>query len=232
MFDWMSALTADCLTCQDNKPKPKHRNDVSLEERENETTPFRTIHIDHKGPLHPPRNRNLHCLLVIDAFSRFLMVHPVTNTGAHATISAVEKRIHSFGFPQSIVHKRVTALIDTDIINWTKGWGITWRPRTTHSPLTDGKIETQNQHIAHHWRKFLNDAGNSWSSLAPKFALAHNTGVNYTTGKTPYEIVFATEHQISMSLKLGLYRNKHKLCCSEFCKDLPSHSHRENNLKN
>ena len=25
---------------------------------------------------------------------------------------------------------------------------------------------------------------------------------------------------------------KHKLCCSEFCKDLPSHSHSENKLKN
>ena len=35
-----------------------------------------------------------------------------------------------------------------------------------------------------------------------------------------------------MSLKLGLYRNKHKLCCYEFCRDLPSHSHCENNLKN
>ena len=35
-----------------------------------------------------------------------------------------------------------------------------------------------------------------------------------------------------MSLKLGLYRNKHKLCCSDFCRDLPSHSHSENNLKN
>ena len=35
-----------------------------------------------------------------------------------------------------------------------------------------------------------------------------------------------------MSLKLGLYPNKHKLCCFEICKDLPSHSHSENNLKN
>ena len=35
-----------------------------------------------------------------------------------------------------------------------------------------------------------------------------------------------------MSLKLGLYCNKHKLCCSVFCKNLPSHSHSENNLKN
>ena len=62
MFDWICALTADCLTCQHNKPKPKHRNEVPLEEWQNETIPLRTIHIDHKGPLHPPTNRNLHCL--------------------------------------------------------------------------------------------------------------------------------------------------------------------------
>ena len=232
MFDWICALTADCLTCQNNKHKPKHGNEVPLEEWQNETIPFRTIHIDHKGPLHPPSNRNLHCLLVIDAFSRFLMVYPVTNTGAQATISAVENWIHSFGIPQSIVHDRGTAFINTAFINWTKELGITLRPRTAHSPWTNRKIETQNQHIARYWRNFLNDAGNNWSSLAPKFAFAHNTSVNYTTGKTPYEIVFGTKPQIPMSLKLGLYRNKHKICCSDFCKDLPPHSHSENNLKN
>ena len=35
-----------------------------------------------------------------------------------------------------------------------------------------------------------------------------------------------------MSLKMGLYRNKHKFCCSNFCENLPSHSHSENSLKN
>ena len=35
-----------------------------------------------------------------------------------------------------------------------------------------------------------------------------------------------------MSLKLGFYRNKHKLCGSEFCKDIPPYSHSANNLKN
>ena len=35
-----------------------------------------------------------------------------------------------------------------------------------------------------------------------------------------------------MSLKLGLHRNKHKLCCSNFCENLPPHPHSENNLKN
>ena len=35
-----------------------------------------------------------------------------------------------------------------------------------------------------------------------------------------------------MSVKLGLYPNKQKLCCSEFCTNLPPHTHNENSTKN
>ena len=97
MFDWICALTDDCLTCKNKKPKPKHRNEVPLArsstkfQKQNETVPFRTIHIDHKGPLHPTSAGNVPCLLIIDAISRFLMVYAVRNTTALATITAVEK---------------------------------------------------------------------------------------------------------------------------------------------
>ena len=130
------------------------------------------------------------------------MVYPVRNTTDLATISIVKKWILSFGIPQSIMHDRGTAFINTDFINWTKELGINQRPRTGHSPWTNGKNENQNQHIARYWRNFLNDAGNNWLSAAPKFALAHNTSVNYTTGEKPYEIVFGTKPQITMSVKL------------------------------
>ena len=144
----------------------------------------------------------------------------------------LKKWIHSFGIPQSIIHDRGTAFIKSDFINWRKELGNTLRPRTADSPWLNGTVETQNQHIARFWRNFLNDAGTNWSSIAPKFAFAHNTSVNYTTGKTPYEIIFGTRQQIPMSLTVGLYRNKHKLCPLEFCKGLPSHSHSRNNIKN
>ena len=130
------------------------------------------------------------------------------------------------------MHDRGTAFINREFINWTKELRITSRPQTAHSPWTNRKIETQNQHNARFWQNFLNDAGNICSSIAPMFAFAHNTSVNYTTGKPPYEIVFGTEPQIPMSLKLEVYRNQHKFCCPEFCKDLTSHSHSEKNLKN
>ena len=186
MFDCLCALSADCLTCQNNKPKPKHKIEVPLEEWQDEITPFRTTHINHKGLLHPPSNPNLLCLWVLDAFSRFLMLYPVTNTGAQATTSTLENWIHSFGIPQSIVHERDNAFINSEFKNWTKELEITLRPQTAHSPWTNGKIETQNQHIARFCWNFLNDANKNWSSLAPKFTFAHNISVNYTTGKTPY----------------------------------------------
>ena len=72
----------------------------------------------------------------------------------------------------------------------------------------------------------------NWAPLAPKFSFAHNTSVNYTTGETPYEIVFHAKPQIPMSVKLGLYGNKHKLCCSEICIDLPPYAHDASSTKN
>ena len=104
MFDWITALTAYCLTFQNNKPKSKYRNKVPLEEWQNKTVPFCTVHIDHKGPLYPNSANNVQCLFIIDAFSRFLMVYPERNTTALATVAAVEMWILSFGIPQSIIH--------------------------------------------------------------------------------------------------------------------------------
>ena len=83
--------------------------------------------------------------------------------------------------------------INTKFANWTKEVGITLRPRTAHTPWTTGKVETQNQHNPRYWRNFLNDVGNNWSSLAPKFASAYFESINYKTGKSPYEIVFGTK---------------------------------------
>ena len=64
----------------------------------------------------------------------YLMVYPVRNTTALATISAVENWIPLFGIPQSITRNRRTAFINTEFINWTTELGINLRPHTAHSP--------------------------------------------------------------------------------------------------
>ena len=117
-------------------------------------------------------------------------------------------------------------------MHWTLEFGITFKPRTSYSPWTNGKVEVKIKNLANHLRGFINNTGSNWASLNNKFAFAHNIAINYSTGYTPYEIIFGIKPQIPISPKLGLLRDNRRNCFSEFCKDLPLQTHCENSCKN
>ena len=120
-FKWIVYLIEDCIECQTNKKKRHDLHEAPLEHRgELETTPFKTIQYDHKGPLRPSSNSNTHCLVVVDAFSRFLGANTIRDTGAQTTINASEKWIRSYGIPQKIVLDNGSAFKNNNFINWTK----------------------------------------------------------------------------------------------------------------
>ena len=80
---WIVNLIEYCIECQTNKTKRHHLHEAPLEQGgELETTPLKTIHIDHKGPPRPSSNSNTQCLVVVDAFSQFIGAYPVRDTGA------------------------------------------------------------------------------------------------------------------------------------------------------
>ena len=108
LYKLVSHLTANCLDCQKNKQK---RKDEAPLEKWTETVPFpfHTVHIDHKGPIKPPSNGNKHCLVVIDSFSRYIQIYPVSSTSASKTISALEQFFLTFGIPQKLVYDKGSA---------------------------------------------------------------------------------------------------------------------------
>ena len=166
-----------------------------------------------------------HCLVVIDAFWRFIQVYPVKSTDATHTIEAMSTFITFFEIPQKLVYDRGTSFMSTDFSTFLLEFGITHAPRTKWSPWTNGKVEIQNKHFSRFFRCFLSEAGNNWAKVACQFAFALNTSGNSSTGTTPYEIVFGFKPQLTISLKLGLVRDDNDLCQSEFCQSLPNHSH-------
>ena len=225
-------LLHDCLDCQKNKPKRKDLNEAPLQQwGQLETTPMKTIHIDQNGPLRPMSNGKNYCLVVVDAFSRYIQVYPCKHADSKETINLLEKYIASFGIPQQIIHDNGSAFISNDFVHGSFELGITLRPRTTYAPWTNGKVEVQNN-LTQYFRHFINDAGSDWSELTDKFAFAHNTAVNSSTGYTPYEIVFGIKPQIPISLKLGMFRDNDKRCISEYCTGLSLHVHSEESVKN
>ena len=117
-------------------------------------------------------------------------------------------------------------------MNWTHEFGIRLKPRTSYSHWTNGKVEEQKKNLANYLRSFINDTGFNWAKHTNKIAFAHNTAINYSTRYTPYKILFGIEPQIPISLKLGLLRDNRRNCISEYCKDLPLHTHCNNSCRN
>ena len=69
-----------------------------------------------------------HCLVVIDAFSRFLQVYPFKSTDATHTIEAISLFTTSFGILQKLVFDRGTSFMSTDFSAFLLEFGITHAP--------------------------------------------------------------------------------------------------------
>ena len=62
------------------------------------------------------------------------MVYPVNETGAQATIAAVEEWILHIGIPQSIIHDRGTAFSTQNLSTGLRSWELPCnRKQHTHS---------------------------------------------------------------------------------------------------
>ena len=92
MFKWIEILIFDFSNCQTNKSAPKDLNEAPLEPwGQLGAIPLHTLHIDHKGPLRPLSKGNRFCLVIVDAFSRFIHVYPSKNAETHETVNQLEK---------------------------------------------------------------------------------------------------------------------------------------------
>ena len=176
-------------------------------------------------------NGKNYCLVVVDAFSRYIQVQSCKHADSKETINLLEQYTTSFGIPQQIFHDIGSAFISNDFVHWSFELGITLRPRTTYAPWTNGQT-VQKRHLTQNFRHFINDAGSNWSKLTYKFGFAHKTAVNSSTDYTPYEIVFGIKPQNPISLKLGFLHDNDKQCISEYCTGLSFQVHSEESAKN
>ena len=101
IFKWIEMLTLDCLSCQTSESERKDLNEAPWEPwGQLEAIPLNTLHIDNKGPQQPFSEGHRFCLVIVDAFSRFIQVYPSKNAEALETVNQLEKFITTFRIPQ------------------------------------------------------------------------------------------------------------------------------------
>ena len=107
------------------------------------------ISIDTKGPLFPPSNGYNHLIVIVDAFTHYVVVNPVVSASAVNVLGTLfEHWITKFGIPENIVTDNGTEYINSDITHFCEMYDIRHKPRTTHAPWTIGLVKEQTAILA------------------------------------------------------------------------------------
>lgn len=70
--------------------------------------PFRTLHLDHYGPLETITDGYKHVLIIIDTYTKFVWLYPTKSTGTVEVINSLNILFDVFGLPKQITMDRDT----------------------------------------------------------------------------------------------------------------------------
>ena len=98
--------------------------------------PWSRIHIDHAV-----RFMNQDWLIVIDAFSKFPIIHPVRSTSAQSTIECLETDFALFGFPHALVSDNASSFTADDFEEWLSEKGVVHLTGAPYHPSSNGQVE-------------------------------------------------------------------------------------------
>ena len=182
--------------------------------------------MDTKGLITPSSQTKSYIHVIVDAFSHFVVTVPKKSNNAE---TAVKNLLHHwiviFGPPICLVTHRGSEYINTDMGYLRTLKGVRHSPRTPYSPWTKGLLEVQNKNIGTHIRMFLQNTPEDWAHQVHMYAFAHNSKPLSALNGSPHELVFHIRPRIPLIFDLNLNRNTNNTYISQYCSQLPEHSH-------
>lgn len=150
--------------------------------------PFHTVHADHLGPFVKTKQKNTHILVIIDAFSKFILLYPVKNTQTKYVISSFRDFIKLFGSPKRIISDRGKAFDNKAFQNFCSELAITHHLNATALPRGNGQVERYNRVLLDALATMgADNDDDEWDRNLVNIQLGINGTINKAIGVTPSE---------------------------------------------
>ena len=153
---WLSIFIHDCIECQRNKHFNQKIQTAPTQSFSEHAPSFNyRISMDTKGPINPPSHNKSYILVIVDAFSHFVVTVPTKSNNAKTAIKTLLHHwIIKFGPPIYLVTDRGSEYVNKEMAQLCTLMGISHSPRTAYSPWTNGLVEVQNRNLGTHLRMF------------------------------------------------------------------------------
>jgi hypothetical protein len=163
------------------------------------TEPMQRIYIDTIGPLNIlhkdeilRNNANNYILVIIDAFSRYLILYPIKSVTAESALDPLLNWISIFGCPSELVTDNGTQFMNELISQVSEVAMIDKSSIHPYSSEENGIVERANKEAVRHITSMTNEYKEKaeWERYAPFTQRICNTMVHTSIGVSPSQIIF------------------------------------------
>ena len=178
-----------CEVCQVNRPSPTK---APLHPWEWPSRPWSRIHIDHAGPF-----QGKLFLIIIDAHSKWMVVHVVSSTSAEVTIAKLRSVFAIHGLPEQVVSDNGSGFtISTEFQQFLSDNGVKQTFTSPYHPSSNGLAERAVQTF----KSTVTKLDGSMDIRLSKFLFRYRVTPQTTTGLSPAQLLMGRRLRTHLDL--------------------------------
>lgn len=182
----------NCLSCIFYSPTNKKEGFLKIIDKGKE--PFKTIHLDHYGPIKmPSSDRSRYILVIVDAFTKFVKLFPVKTTNSDEVIKHLTNYSCFYSRPERIITDRGSCFTSKNFNNFVENHYIEHVKTASKTPEANGQAERINKTLTPMLAKLSSESTLKWDKLLPKIEYVYNNTHNRSINNCPSVLLFGVQ---------------------------------------
>jgi len=163
--------------------------------------PFEIVHMDHVGPFVTTATGNKYILVLVDNFTKFVVLFTVQSTTAEALLIYVGQFVEAYGLPKKIITDRGSCYTSKSFEDYCKNQGVQLVLVSSRHPRANGQVERVHSVVM---AALMTEGGepDSWDQGLLGIQRYINNSESKVTSKTPFELL----HGYRPRFRLGTLR--------------------------
>lgn len=185
-----------CEVCKASK-SPNFNTAQTMGKKKEASRNFEMIMADFMGPFPRSHNGHQNLLVIVDYFSKFVIMKPTRTQKAKELCRFVEDEIFlKFGVPKTFLSDNGKAFISHEFKSLLSRYHVKQQLIASYTPMVNN-TERVNRVIGDTLRASIDQDHKQWDKNVPYIQWALNTAVHDSTKYSPYFTVFLQRNKIS-----------------------------------
>lgn len=181
----------DCDKCRAIKPTNKIQRAPMGKYRDLQR-PFKMIAIDYIGPITRSKRQHEYLLVVVDIFSKFVLIKPLRRATAEATIEYLRAEVFlKYGVPSALISDNGRQFISSAFAAFLNKYCVKHWKTASYHPQANAS-EAANKSIMHAIKAYIygTEAQRNWDMNLAEINCALNTARHSQTEYSPYTVLY------------------------------------------